>query len=289
VIVHEGNEEKQRRKGLMDRITVEDLTEENVDDLCRVCVTSCVRDDPDWIRGAADKKKWATAMFPKWGSFARVAYENGDPAGMIQYRPVPERQIVSIDCIYVPVQSYWGKGIGSRLLCRLMEDAQKPMSWFDNRRPLALVTMTFPGGAPEQYTAQEFFTRKGFRQIGDDPDHLYYPLEAGFVYKPVPKKEVRYIPQDEDKGKVVIISGPDYCPATYPYFLKRMEKYIREIDPAVPIRWIDSTEEPEAVKKRSVGVGHCIVNARLIKSYVLDKDSFQKEAKAALKSERPLL
>jgi GNAT superfamily N-acetyltransferase len=267
----------------MDEITVEDVTEKNVDDLCRVCVTSCQRDDPDWARGAADKKKWAAEMLPKWGSFAKVAYENGDPAGMIQYRPLPEQRIINIDCIYVPVQSYWRKGIGSRLLCSLMEDVQKPMSWFDNRRPLALVTATFPGGAPEQYTAREFFTRKGFRQVGEDPDYLYYPLKGGFVYQPVPKKKARYSPQDEDKGEVVIISGPDYCPATYPYFLKRMEKYIKEMCAEVPIRWIDASQEPEEVKKRNVAVGTCIVNAKLIKSYVLDKDSFQKEVKAALR------
>jgi GNAT superfamily N-acetyltransferase len=282
VIVQEGREERQRRKGPMDEINVRNVTEENVEDLCWVCVFPCQRDDPDWVKGAEDKKKWAAEMLPKWGSFAKVAYENSGPAGMIQYRPVPEQRIVNIDCIYVPVKSYWGKGIGSILLRSLMQDVQEPMSWVDNRRPFALVTTTFPGGAPEQYTAREFFKRKGFRQIGDDPDHVYYPLQSGFVYKPVPKKEVRYLPQDEDKGKVIIISGPDYCPATYPYFLKRMEKYIKEICPNVPVRWMDSSEEPEEIEKRNVAVGSCIVNARLIKSYVLNKDNFQKEVRAAL-------
>jgi len=267
----------------MDEITVKDVTEQNIDDLCGVCVTSCRRDDPDWMRGAADKKKWATEMFAKWGSFAKVAYANDNPAGMIQYQPSPEQRVVSIDCVYVSVQSCWGKGIGSRLLRRLMEDAQRPMSWFDNRRPLALVTKTFPGGAPEQHTAREFFMRKGFRPTGEDPDHLCYPLQSGFVYKPLPKKEGGYVPQDEDKGKVVVISGADWCVATYPVFLRRMEKYIREAHPEVPIRWIDSSEEPDEVKKRNASVGDCIVNARLMKSFVLDKDSFQEEVKAALK------
>lgn len=266
----------------MDEINVKDVTNENVEDLCWVCVFPCLRDDPDWVRGAGDKKKWAVEMLPKWGSFAKVAYENGNPAGMIQYRPLQEERIVSIDCIYVPVRSFWGKGVATRLLRSLMEDVQKPMNWFDSRRPLALVTTTFPGGTPEQYTAREFFTRKGFKQLGKDPDHLCYPLQPGSVYKPVAKKEVRYVPQDEDKDKVVIVSGPDYCPAAYPYFLKRTEKYIREIYPEVPIRWIDSSEEPEELKKRNVAVGTCIVNAKLIKSYVLDKDNFQKEVKTAL-------
>lgn len=267
----------------MNEIAVKNVTEQNIDDLCWVCMSRDMRDDADWIRGAADKKKWAAEMFPKWGSFAKVAYENGDPTGMIQYRPLPEERVVQIDCVYVQAASCWRKGIGSRLLSSLLEDVKKPMEWFDNRRPFALVTTTFPGGAPEQYTAREFFTKKGFRQIGEGPDHLYYPLHPGFVYKPVPKKEVRYVPQDEDKGKVVIISGPDHCPATYPYFLKRMEKYIREIAPGVCIRWIDSSQEPEEVRKRNITVGTCVVNAKLINSFVLDKDNFQKEVKAALK------
>jgi hypothetical protein len=130
----------------MDEITVKDVTREDVDDLCWVCVSPDVRDDPDWIRGVADKKKWALEMLPKWGPFAKVAYENGSPAGMIQYRPLPEERVVHIDYVYVPAQSCWGKGIATRLLNSLMEDVQKPMGWFDNRRPLALVTTTFPGG-----------------------------------------------------------------------------------------------------------------------------------------------
>jgi GNAT superfamily N-acetyltransferase len=267
----------------MDEIDVRDVIEENIDDLCWVCVSPEKRDDPDWIRGVADKKKWALETLPKWRPFAKVAYLNGSPAGMIEYRPVPEEHIVRIDCIYVLLSDYWRKGIATRLLNSLLEDVKKPMDWFHDRRPLALVTKTFPGGAPEQYTAREFFTRKGFKQIGEDPDHLYCPLKAGFVYRPVEKKEAKYIPHDEDKGRVVIISGPDYCPATYPYFLKRMEKYIWELDPGVSIRWIDSSEEPEEVRKRNVSVGDCIVNARLMPSYVLDEDSFRKEVKAALK------
>jgi GNAT superfamily N-acetyltransferase len=267
----------------MDEISVKNVTERNVDDLCWVCVSPDIRDDPDWIRGAADKKKWAAEMLPKWGPFAKVAYQNGSPAGMIQYHPLPEERVVQIDCVYVQAASCWRKGIGSRLLSSLLEDVKKLMSWFDNRRPLALVTTTFPGGDPGQYTAREFFSRKGFRQIGEDPDYLYYPLQPGFVYRPVEKKKVAYIPQDEDKGEVVFVCGPDWCPATYPYFLRRTERHIRKMYPRVPIRWIDSSKESEEVSKRNVSVGDCIVNARLMPSYILDKDGFEKEVKAALK------
>jgi len=269
----------------MDTIDIRDVTEDNIKDLCCVCVPSHKRDDPDWVKGAGEKTKWAVEMLGKWGSFAKLAYRDGGPVGMIQYKPIPEQKIVHIDCVYVPPAECLRKGIATRLVSSLMEDVKKPMAWFDNKRPLGLVTKTFPGEGPGQYSAREFFTRKGFKRIGEDADHLYYPLNAGFVYRPVEKEEATYVPQDEDKGKALIVCGPNGCPVTYPYFLKRMEKYIREIDREVPIRWMDSCEEPEEVRKRHVGVGACVVNARLIEAFVLDKESFQKEVKASLRNE----
>ena len=269
----------------MDRIDIKDVTEENMEDLCQVCVPPEQRDDPDFIKGVEEKRKWATEMLRKWGSIAKLAYHNQGPVGMIQYKPVPDERTVHIDCIWVPPGQCLRKGIATRLLSSLMEDVKKSMSWFDKEPPFGLVTKTFPGGGPEQYSARDFFTRKGFKQIGEDPDYLYYPLKAGFVYRPVEKREVRYIRQNEDRGNVLIACGPNGCPFTYPYFLKRMEKHIREVCPEVSIRWIDASEEPAELKKRNIDVGDCIVNARLLRSFVLDKESFQNEVKAALKDE----
>ena len=205
--------------------------------------------------------------------------------GMIQYKPIPEERTVHIDCVYVPLDECLRKGIATQLLSSLMEDVKKPISWFGSKRPLALVTKTFPGETLPHYAAREFFARKGFKQIGEDPDYLYYPLQTGFVYRPVEKEQVKYIPQDEDKGKVLIVCGPNWCSFTYPYFLKRMEKYIREMAPEVSIRWMDSSEESEELRKRKIDVGDCIVNARLIHPFFLDKESFQKEVKDLLKEE----
>ena len=266
----------------MDRIDIKDVTEEGIEDLCCLCVPPEKRDDLDFIKGVEDKKKWAAQMLRKWGSIAKLAYHNRGPVGMIQYKPVLDERTVHIDCIWVPPGQCLRKGIATRLLSSLMEDVKKPRSWFDREPPFGLVTKTFPGGGPEQYSARDFFTGKGFKQIGEDPDHLYHPLKAGSVYRPAEKEEARYVPQDEDKGKALIVSGPNWCSFTYPYFLKRMGKYIREINPEVSIRWIDSSEEPGELGKRNVGVGDCIINARLIEAFVLDKETFQEEVKAAL-------
>ena len=272
----------------MGRVDIKDVTEENAGDLARVCVPSHRLHDPDFVEGMEEKKKWSLEMLAKWGPFARLAYGDGAPVGMIQYRPVPDERVITIDCIYVPPGSWLCRGVGSLLFASLIEYVNKPMAWFDNRPPLALVVNTFEGGGHDQYTARQFFTGKGFKKIGEDPDYLYYAFQAGFVYRPPDKKDAGYIPQDDDKAKVLIIRGPNGCPFTYPSFSRRMERYIGEIAPEVPIRWIDSSDEPEELAKRNVRVGDCIVNARPVRSFVLDKKAFQKEVRELLKNERAL-
>ncbi len=76
----------------MDRIDIKDVTEEGIEDLCWLCVPPEKRDDPDFIRGVEEKKKWAAQMLRKWGSVAKVAYQGGAPVGMIQYKPIPEER-----------------------------------------------------------------------------------------------------------------------------------------------------------------------------------------------------
>ena len=263
---------------------VKNIIEGNIEDLCQVCVPPAKKDHPDWVKGAGEKRQWAVEMLQKWGSFAKVAYTDDIPIGMIQYTPIPEKRIVSIDCIYVPRDKYWRKGAATQLFSSLIEDMKEPLIYFDNKRALALVTIAFHGEEPGQYSAYDFFKGEGFKQAGEDPDCLYLPLKPGFVYQPVTKKDVVYVPQEEDRRQGLLICGPTGCPGTYPYFLKRMEKYIREVDSKVPIRWLDSSKNMEKVKERQITTGDCIVNARHIKSFVLDKKSFQKEVRVALEA-----
>jgi GNAT superfamily N-acetyltransferase len=226
------------------------------------------------------KRKWAMEMFQRWGLFAKLAYEASVPVGLIQYEPVPEERVISIYCIFVPEKAHWRKGIATHLLSSLIEEAKKPRIWFDNRPALALLTRTFPGEKAGQYPARFFFATMGFKQIGDNPDFLYYPLEEGFAYKSDKEKEKQYVLQEEDWCKALIIYGPSFCPFSYP-FLKMTERTIEEIAPGIPTRWIDRLEEPEAVKKRGYFEG-CVVNGKPIKSFVLDREDFEKEVKEAI-------
>lgn len=61
--------------------------------------------------------------------------------------------------------------------------------------------MTFPGGAPKQLTAQQFFKKKGFKQIGKDPDYLYYPLKKVLSTNPRRKKRLSILLKKRIKVK----------------------------------------------------------------------------------------
>jgi len=262
-------------------VTIRDVDGDNLDDLCQLCITEDKRGDSAYMRGVAEKRIWAVDMLHRWGSFAKLAYVGASPAGLIQYEPIPDERVVNIHCIYVPEERNWRKGMARQLLANLMVEMSTPSRWFDNESALALVTRTFPGEKPGQYPARLFFTKMGFKQIGGNPDFLYLPLKEGFIYKqPAVEKQVEYVPQEGDKGKVLFIYGPSSCPFSY-VFLKRAEQAIEGLSPGVPIRWMNRAEEPNEAAKRGNAEG-CIVNGRYIKSFVLNKEAFQKEVMDAL-------
>jgi GNAT superfamily N-acetyltransferase len=264
----------------MDEIKVRDLSAANVEDLCRICVPIARRDDPAYVTGMELKRRWAVDMLQKWGACAKLAYIGPEAVGLIQYEPIPEERVIHIHCLYVPEQEYWRKGIATRLLSSLVEETKAPKVWFGNRPAMALVTRTFSGEKPGQYPARRFFVGMGFQQVGEDPDFLYAPLEPGFAYQSTAKKAVEYVPEAEDQGRATIIYGPSFCPFAY-VFLKKAEQTIQEVAPGLSVRWIDRSKEPEEVKRRGNFEG-CVVNARPIRSFVLDKESFQREVAEAL-------
>ncbi len=275
----------------MEEIQIRDVTDENVDDLCRICILPERRANPTFIKGVEEKRKWAKEMLRAWETFAKVAYKRSAPAGLIQYKPLSSHRAVYIYCIYVPEQEHWRQGIATQLLDSLIGEMRKPQRWLDHQVPLALITKTFPGERPGQYSARSFFIAKGFRQMGEDSNVLYFPLVKGFALTFADAKinaeesfwepsQTEYVPQDEDKGKAVIIYGPDFCPFAYA-FLKKAEAHIQAVAPQVAIRWISKSEDPAEVDKRGGFVG-CIVNATPIKSFALDEEGFRTEVREAL-------
>ena len=195
---------------------------------------------------------------------------------MIQFLPKPDEKLIEITCIFVPEKENLRKGIGKMLLNALIEKAKESKPYFDNDTAFALITWAFQ--VPGRFPQHEFYKRMGFKQVSKDrPFLLYYTLKQGYIYVPEDKE---YIPQEEDKGKALIFYDPS-CPFCI-YFSEKIKETLREVAPYLPIRMINQFEEPEEVKKRGK-VSSCIVNQKLIESFFLDKENFQKEVAEALK------
>jgi len=266
----------------MEEISVREVTRGNVDDLCRICVPPEKRTDPIFMTGMELKRVWALGMLEKWGRMCQVGVSGGRPGGG---DPVLLRPRAGDRPHPLYLRPRGGELEEGHRDTALIEPDRRRVGTQGSVRgepPEALVTKMFPGEKPGQYPARLFFRRKGFRQVGDDPDLLYYPLRSGFVYRPRQERGSSYVPQEEDRGKTVFIYGPSPCPYAY-VFLKRAERIVREMAPWIPIRWIDATAEPEEVEKRG-GIRGCIVNAVPIKAFVLNEGAFKEEVMRALKA-----
>ena len=259
----------------MENLEIREVTVDNLELLVSLCVPPENRTDPLFVGGMREKKKWATQALERYGSIAKLAYLNSRPAGMIQYQPRPEEKVIEISCTFVPEKANLRKGIGRSLLNALMEDAKKPQRAFDSNVPRALVTWAFQ--VPETYSQSDFYQRMGFKRVKEeDPLLLYCPIEEGYVYCP---REEKFTPQKEDRGKALIFYDPS-CPFCI-NFSERIKDSIRQVAPDISVSLVNKFEQQEEVKKRGK-VPFCAVNGVAMQSFFMDKQSFQKEVKAAL-------
>jgi len=259
----------------MEFYRIEDVKVDDIDSLINLCVPLERRNDKLFVEGIKAKKEWAVESLKKFGSIAKIAYLDSRPAGLIQYQPRPKERLIEITCIFVPDKQDQRRGIGRELLKRLIEDANKPKGFFDNKSALTLVTWTF--NVPGYYPQNKFYLKMGFKKVWEnDPFLLYYPLRNGYIYQP---KEEGYNPQEEDRGKALIFYDPS-CPFCI-YFVEQIKKAIREIVSNIPIKVINMFREREEVEKRG-NVPYCAINCKAIRAFFMDKERFQKEVKEAI-------
>lgn len=268
----------------MTEVRVEEVCEKTLEDLAWLCVPKERREEVAFLRGVEAKLAWAKERLGSGWPWAKIAYIEEEAAGLLQYQVRPVENVVEIMCIFVPKRKHWGQGVGTKLLGTLIEDMRKPQAWNGGRRPEAVLVHTFPGEVEDQLSAREFFLRRGFQQPTDDPDLLVFPLVPGYrhplnfrfeTFAPPPP----YLPQPEDLGCVVIISGPSFCPWVFSWWLKG-ERLVRTALPEVPIRWIDGVREPGELKKRG-GFTGIVINGHALKHSVFEEEEFVKEAQEA--------
>ncbi|MGB9824480.1 MAG: GNAT family N-acetyltransferase [Candidatus Hydrothermia bacterium] len=138
----------------MKNIEIKNVNVENVRDLINLCIPPEKKEDESFIKGANLKESWAMKVMERYGNFAKLAYLEGKPVGMIQYMPVLEEKLIEITCISVLEKGNLRKGIGRMLLNSLMEEVKEPKPHFNNESPCGLITWAFQVQA--RYPQHEF-------------------------------------------------------------------------------------------------------------------------------------
>jgi len=111
-------------------IEIKDVKEENIFDLINLCIPVNKKNDFLFVEGFNKKLRWCKNVLNKYGFFAKIAYINNEPKGLIQYLIKPEENIVEIKCIFLPEEEFSRKGIGKSLLFSLMNDFKKNQTNF---------------------------------------------------------------------------------------------------------------------------------------------------------------
>lgn len=226
-------------------IHVVPVTAENAGDLADICAPA--QQDDLWKRAIEAKRRWVQERLTVLGTFAWLAYDGPEAAGMVQCHP--ERgaaQVLFIDCMWVPRKEHWGKGIGSRLLAAVEAAAVSGNGWFDGRPADGIAAAAFHGESEGQRSAEDFYRQHGFLPVTGAADLVFKHLAPGAAWSPPPGGGALPSALPTDAGQVVVLLGPLPCPFSYrilsatgAYVAQRLGK---------PLRIIDDTQEPEAAR-----------------------------------------
>jgi len=258
-------------------ILVRNLREENLEDVFQVCSHARLQ-DPLQRRGMELKRRWLLEMLSRYGPCTKVAYLEGRPIAQLLYYPEealpyveePRRDVIRLHCIYNPFPEARGRGAASALLRELLREAEGGMEMLGGKPCRFIAAKPFNTG--EGIPLEEFYASKGFRWgVGE----MY--LEVAGAYEP--REAGEYRPLSEDEGRAIVFYSP-LCEYSYP-FAVRVAELIREVEPSLPIELIDMWRQPLEARR---GFGEeLIVNARPIRAWWGDQESFKEEIRKALK------
>jgi len=170
------------------KVTIRDITEENLGDIprpCRGCLYWELPEDFEKLRqqkkpqlAEEKKKEWFTKTLREFGNCGKIVYRDKMPIGYAQYAPVshlpqarsyksgrPERiedRTVFISCLYISEEEDRGKGIGMKLLNTVVMALR-------NRGFKAVETFARRGSANNPSGPIELYLKKDFK-IKDETD-----------------------------------------------------------------------------------------------------------------------
>jgi GNAT superfamily N-acetyltransferase len=224
--------------GLVLKIKVVSLSDENVDDVLSVCppTRAKLRMDITVRKGLETRKSWLLNLYGEIGPCAKIAYLDNSPVGMIQYCPLHKipyfrttrRDVLYIHCIYVK-ENVRNRGIGSLLLRSLISEVEKPNSLFKPHRCRIISTT-----ARERYgfTQVSYFKTKGFRETkGNTDTRLIYPLSRMSLEESLDIPGFEPIKIHEQGVKIFFDPSCHMCK----YMNEKIKANIREVNPTIKI------------------------------------------------------
>jgi len=264
---------------MQEKIRIENLEKSNMEDLIYVC-SSKRFSDPIHQHGINLKKQWLHEMLDKYGSCAKIAYFNDKPVAQILYYPeeadvtkaFKRENVLVINCIYNPTTEAQKRGIGTKLLQSIIQDAKQRRTCLGEKPCKFILAKAFNTG--EFLPMPEFYKRNGFIPTSEGT-MLYLSLEGSYE----PAKPVgEYEPLSEDKNRAIIFYGST-CQFGYP-FAKKIEEIVKEVAPHIKIEIINEWEKPEeSIKRKNWWL---IVNAKPIYTFFMETEKFKEEIKRAI-------
>ena len=257
---------------------IDDLTEENLDDVFRVCSYNRL-DDPLQMEGIELKRKRLREIIEEHATCTKIAYLDERPVAQVLYYPEriapflahPREGVVVLHCCYNPFKEAQGKGVGSALLKRLIRECREGLPILGGAPCTFLVAQPFTTGVG--VPLGEFYEKNGFKR---GEGEMY--LEITGEYQP--KRFTGYYPLPEDLGRAVMFYD-SMCEWGYP-FAVRVKEFLRGIEPNLVVKLIDKWREPEEYIRR--GGKQLLINAKPIESFWTEKEAFRREVEGALRA-----